>query len=176
MMPYTKYLFQNKLQLTNCLLICLKFNKNFKITLFSMRNRRKTENKTGRCTADLKSNAPRLVLFCFVKKQCQTQSIGFLNPTCSGIRPGSCPPSRLLLARGVQGARLFQFLFLFFHQDLFTISSSAKLSKASLFLWINFKRQISFPRFPLGVLAFTIQCPRLVLFLCKTKQYQVIGF
>ena len=113
MMPYTKYLFQNKLQLTNCLLICLKFYKNFKITLFSMRKRRKTENKTGRCTADLKSNAPRLVLFCFVKKQCQTQSIGFLNPTCSGIRPGSCPPSRLLLARGVGCSAFLVFFFIF---------------------------------------------------------------
>ena len=110
MMPYTKYLFQNKLQLTNCL---LKFNKNFKITLFSMRKRRNTENKTGRCTADLKSNAPRLVLFCFVKKQCQTQRIGFLNPTCSGIRPGSCPPSRLLLARGVGCSAFLVFFFIF---------------------------------------------------------------
>ena len=85
MMSYNKYLvlISNGSQMIWTFVLNLK--KNFKISLFSMRTMAKYRKKWA---APAKVNALRLVLFCFLKKQYQTQGIGFLNPSSCGSEPG----------------------------------------------------------------------------------------
>ena len=71
----------------------------------------KTEKTKRAFAADLKANAPHLVLFHFVKKQYQTAwGIGFLDPTFSGSGgPMMCSP----LSPASSHLRTLVFVFLF---------------------------------------------------------------
>ena len=75
--------------------------------------------------APAKVNALRLVLFCFLKKQYQTQGIGFLNPSSCESEPGRGREGAALPASsGPRGWELSFYRFIFTYFYFFTPISS----------------------------------------------------